>query len=48
VRHLASSAIITSARAHGSPRITEDLDICYEPSRTNVEKLAALLREWRA
>ena len=37
-----------AARAHGSARITEDLDICYEPGATNVERLASLLREWHA
>jgi hypothetical protein len=37
-----------AARAHGSPRITEDLDICYDPAPGNVERLAALLRDWKA
>lgn len=37
-----------AARAHGSVRITEDLDICYDPEPANVERLAALLAEWRA
>jgi hypothetical protein len=37
-----------AARAHGSPRITEDLDICYDPGSANVRSLAGLLREWNA
>jgi hypothetical protein len=37
-----------AARAHGSARITEDLDICYEPGVANVQRLAALLRDWHA
>lgn len=31
--------------AHGSPAITDDLDICYERSETNLERLAEALRE---
>ena len=37
-----------AARAHGSVRITEDLDICYDSELHNVERLAALLAEWNA
>ena len=37
-----------AARAHGSVRITEDLDICYRPSRDNLERLAARLAMWNA
>jgi hypothetical protein len=37
-----------AARAHGSARITEDLDICYEPGKANVGRLATLLVEWKA
>jgi hypothetical protein len=37
-----------AARAHGSARITEDLDICYDPAPDNVMRLAALLAEWHA
>lgn len=37
-----------AARAHGSARITEDLDICYDPAPDNVKRLAALLAEWHA
>jgi len=37
-----------AARAHGSPRITEDLDICYSPVADNLDRLAELLAEWNA
>ena len=37
-----------AARAHGSPRITEDLDICYNPTPDNIRVLAALLSSWHA
>jgi hypothetical protein len=37
-----------AARAHGSARITEDLDIRYDPAPDNVKRLAALLAEWHA
>jgi hypothetical protein len=37
-----------AARAHGSARITEDLDVCYRPDPANVLRLATLLREWNA
>jgi hypothetical protein len=37
-----------AARAHGSARITEDLDICYESGDHNVRRLAGLLRDWHA
>lgn len=33
-----------AARAHGSPSITVDLDICYERSPGNLDALAAVLR----
>lgn len=33
---------------HGSVRRTDDLDICYDPSADNVEKLVALLHRWHA
>lgn len=32
-----------AARAHGSPSVTVDLDICYERSRANLEALADVL-----
>ena len=37
-----------AARAHGSHRITEDLDICYDDATGNVRLLAAMLAEWNA
>jgi hypothetical protein len=33
------------ARLHGSPTVTNDTDICYEPSPENLEKMAAALRD---
>jgi predicted nucleotidyltransferase len=37
-----------AANAHGSPRITADVDICYDPSPDNRERLAVLLASWHA
>lgn len=37
-----------AARAHGSTRITEDLDICYDTAADNLERLATLLANWNA
>ena len=38
-----------AAAAHGSTRVTNDLDICYEATDTgNVGRLASLLSDWRA
>ena len=37
-----------AARVHGSPRITEDLDICYDPNPPNAARLAELLAAWHA
>jgi hypothetical protein len=37
-----------AARAHGSPRITEDLDICHSTATGNLDRLAELLAEWNA
>jgi hypothetical protein len=37
-----------AAAAHGSTFVTNDLDVCYDAVATNVDRLAALLREWRA
>jgi predicted nucleotidyltransferase len=34
--------------AHGSSRVTNDLDICYDSLEDNRERLAALLGEWNA
>jgi predicted nucleotidyltransferase len=35
-------------RAQGSTRLTEDLDICYDPEPENVQRLASLLADWHA
>lgn len=37
-----------AAAAHGSRRVTDDLDICYDASRPNVNRLAELLEKWKA
>jgi predicted nucleotidyltransferase len=38
-----------AAAVHGSSRVTNDLDICYDAGdRSNVEALAALLAKWEA
>lgn len=37
-----------AAAAHGSRRVTDDLDICYETGKTNVVKLSTLLAQWSA
>jgi predicted nucleotidyltransferase len=37
-----------AATAHGSRRITDDVDICYEPGKANVTRLAKILCEWDA
>jgi predicted nucleotidyltransferase len=37
-----------AANAHGSPRITADVDICYDPSEQNRERLAKVLVAWHA
>jgi hypothetical protein len=37
-----------AATAHGSRRVTDDLDICYEQGKANVSRLATLLSQWDA
>ena len=37
-----------AATIQGSARFTNDLDICYDPSSDNVERLVTLLRSWHA
>jgi len=37
-----------AAAAHGSRRVTDDLDICYDAAKTNVARLAKLLSKWNA
>jgi hypothetical protein len=35
-------------RAHGSARLTEDLDVCYDTAADNLERLAGILAAWHA
>jgi hypothetical protein len=37
-----------AARLQGSDYLTNDLDICYEASPENLERLAAIMRRWHA
>lgn len=37
-----------AANAHGSVRVTQDVDVCYDPGPENVRRLAGLLRSWNA
>jgi len=37
-----------ATRLHGSPSVTNDTDLCYEPSPDNLERLAKALRSLRA
>lgn len=37
-----------AATAHGSRRVTDDVDICYDMAKANVTRLANLLLEWNA
>jgi hypothetical protein len=37
-----------AASAHGSRRITDDLDICYDVNAGNLERLSGLLLKWKA
>jgi predicted nucleotidyltransferase len=37
-----------AATLHGSARLTNDLDLCYDPAPDNLEALARLLRSWHA
>ena len=37
-----------AAAAHGSSRVTNDLDICYDAARANLVALASLLAAWEA
>ena len=37
-----------AAVAHGSSRVTNDLDICYDKADANVRALASLLDNWHA
>ncbi len=37
-----------AAAAHGSSRVTNDLDICYDTADANVGALASVLADWNA
>ena len=37
-----------AATAHGSRRVTDDLDICYDTKPANLVRLAKLLAQWKA
>lgn len=37
-----------AATAHGSRRVTDDVDICYDAAKTNLVRLAELLAKWNA
>jgi hypothetical protein len=37
-----------AAAAHGSAHVTNDLDICYDATPSNVARLATLLADWEA
>jgi len=37
-----------AAQAHGSPLITEDLDVCFDLDRTNLDRLAGVLEKLEA
>jgi hypothetical protein len=37
-----------AASAHGSARVTDDLDVCYDTTAQSLTALAALLAQWRA
>ncbi len=49
-KHGVSYVVIggVAGRLYGSPLLTDDLDICYERSKENLEALARALREMRA
>lgn len=46
VRHVVIGGL--AAAAHGSPSVTQDLDICYDRDPENLGRLAAALHEVRA
>lgn len=37
-----------AATVHGSARLTNDIDLCYDTAGDNVSRLIAVLTEWRA
>ena len=48
-RHQVAFIVVggAAAIAHGSARLTQDLDIVYDPSPVNLDRLADALREYR-
>jgi hypothetical protein len=37
-----------AAMVHGSPRVTNDVDICYDREPDNLKRLAEVLANWKA
>jgi predicted nucleotidyltransferase len=37
-----------AAAAHGSSRVTNDLDVCYDAANANISALASVLAGWQA
>lgn len=37
-----------AATIHGSARLTNDIDLCYDTAPDNIDRLVAILTEWRA
>lgn len=33
---------------HGSPFVTNDLDVCYDPEPANIERIVRVLSNWKA
>ena len=50
VRHEIRFVVIggVAATIHGSARLTNDLDLCYDTASDNLERLVALLTGWHA
>lgn len=48
VQHEIAFVVVGGVAAvlHGSARVTNDLDICYDPAEPNVDRLAILLAMW--
>ncbi|MGQ0715040.1 MAG: hypothetical protein ACT4PJ_15170 [Gemmatimonadaceae bacterium] len=48
VRHEIDFVVVggVAAALHGSARVTNDLDVCYDSATENVARLAALLASW--
>lgn len=46
VRHVVVGGV--AGTVHGSPHVTQDLDVCYDTAGENRAALAALLQDWGA